>query len=93
MEPEKKFFTSYMGLLHSKNYRRTFAHDLKKMLPRIPLVDAPKDFWGFSKAGKDLAHLPINYEQIKPTKGVIVVYSKIPKGSIQEAMEATTYPP
>lgn len=34
------------------------------MLPRIPLV---KEFWAFSKAGKTLADLHLNYENIAPT--------------------------
>jgi len=32
------------------------------MLPRIPLLDKPKDFWAFSKAGRGLAELHLNYE-------------------------------
>jgi predicted helicase len=34
--------------------------------PRIPLVELPKDFWAFSKAGRDLTELHINYETVKP---------------------------
>ncbi len=60
------------GILHNKQYRVTFANDLKKMLPRIPLVDAPKDFWKFSKAGRELAELHINYENIPAYDGVTV---------------------
>jgi predicted helicase len=49
------------GILHSPEYRERYAADLKKMLPRIPKV---KDFWGFSKAGRALADLHINYETV-----------------------------
>tara|TARA_R110000868_G_scaffold53666_11_gene168274 strand:- start:1081 stop:4131 length:3051 start_codon:yes stop_codon:yes gene_type:complete len=84
---EAIFYYVY-GILHSPEYRITFANDLKKMLPRIPLVDEPRDFWKFSKAGKALADLHINYENIEPAKGVIVMYGKIPKDSIQEAMDS-----
>jgi predicted helicase len=42
------------------------------MLPRIPLVETPKDFWKFSKAGRQLAELHINYENIPPYTGVVV---------------------
>ena len=45
---------------------------LKKMLPRIPLVDEPKDFWRFSKAGRQLAELHINYETVEPANDVTV---------------------
>ena len=40
------------GLLHSKDYRERFAADLKKSLPRIPIVDSLDDFMEFYKAGK-----------------------------------------
>ena len=51
------------GLLHSTTYRSEFAADLKKMLPRIPLV---RDFAGFTVAGRELAELHLNYESVKP---------------------------
>jgi predicted helicase len=60
------------GFLHSKEYRETFVNDLKKMLPRLPLVEDVKDFWAFSKAGRKLAELHINYEIVAPFKGVKV---------------------
>ena len=60
---EDIFYYVY-GILHSKEYRAQFSADLKKMLPRIPLVDIPNDFWAFSKAGRDLAALHLNYEDI-----------------------------
>lgn len=58
---EDVFYYVY-GLLHSPDYRKTFAADLKKMLPRLPLVEKPVDFWSFSKAGRSLADLHLNYE-------------------------------
>lgn len=71
---EDIFYYVY-GILHSQDYRETFANDLKKMLPRIPLVDKPKDFWAFSKAGRSLAELHINYESVAPYKDVEVQMS------------------
>ena len=68
---EDIFYYVY-GILHSPDYRETFANDLKKMLPRIPLVDKPKDFWAFSKAGSNLAELHINYETVEPYNGIDV---------------------
>ena len=50
------------GILHSSDYRREFSADLKKMLPRIPLVESPADFKAFVKAGRELADLHLNYE-------------------------------
>lgn len=67
---KKDIFYYVYGILHSPEYRETFANDLKKILPRIPLVDKPKDFWAFSKAGKTLADLHINYESVEPFNGV-----------------------
>ena len=43
------------------------------MLPRIPLVDEPRDFWKFSKAGRELAELHINYESVPPSDEVTVI--------------------
>ena len=42
------------------------------MLPRLPLLDSAKDFWAFSKAGRALADLHINYETVPPYDGVTV---------------------
>ena len=68
---EDIFYYVY-GLLHSPDYRKAFAADLKKMLPRIPLVEKPADFWAFSKAGRALADLHLNYET-QPACGEVVV--------------------
>lgn len=68
---EDIFYYVY-GILHSSDYRETFEDDLKKMLPRIPLVDDVRDFWSFSKSGRKLAELHLNYETIEPFSGVTV---------------------
>ena len=59
---EDIFYYCY-GILHSPDYREKFASDLKKMLPRLPLVE---DFWGFSKGGRELAYWHLNYESVEP---------------------------
>ncbi len=59
---EHIFYYVY-GLLHSTQYRERFADDLKKSLPRIPIVDNVQDFMAFYKTGKELADLHLNYEQ------------------------------
>ena len=68
------------GILHSPDYRETFVNDLKKMLPRIPLVDKPKDFKAFSDAGRKLAELHINYESVEAFNGVEV---QMPEDKLQ----------
>lgn len=50
------------GVLHVPAYRKRFANDLAKDLPRTPM--AP-DFHAFAKAGKKLAKLHLNYETCK----------------------------
>jgi predicted helicase len=71
---EDIFYYVY-GFLHSPDYRTRFSSDLKKMLPRLPLVEAPADFWKFSKAGRDLAKLHLEYDNFKlaPTAEAIGV--------------------
>ena len=59
---EDIFYYVY-GVLHSPEYRRRFANNLKKELPRIPLA---KDFEAFMKAGRALAHLHVDYESLDP---------------------------
>lgn len=68
---EDIFYYIY-ALLHSPEYRSKFSSDLKKMLPHIPLVEDVKDFWKFSKAGRALADLHINYESVQPFPDVVV---------------------
>ena len=64
VEREDIFYYVY-GILHSKSYRETFSADLKKMLPRIPLISDWQKFWAFSKAGRQLADLHVNYEEVE----------------------------
>jgi predicted helicase len=68
---EDIFYYVY-GFLHSPEYREMFSNDLKKMLPRLPLVEDVKDFWAFSKAGRALADLHLNYENVPRFEEVIV---------------------
>ena len=68
---EDIFYYVY-GFLHSPEYRTTFANDLKKSLPRLPLVDDVRDFWAFSKAGRQLADLHIGYENVPPCPELVV---------------------
>lgn len=59
---EDLFYYVY-GILHSPEYKTRFEADLKKQLPRIPYA---RDFWPFSKAGRELAHWHLNYETVEP---------------------------
>ena len=62
---EDIFYYIY-GLFHSKDYKKSFSADLKKGLPRIPFVNSYDTFELFSKAGRKLSDLHVNYEKIKP---------------------------
>lgn len=71
---EDLFFHIY-ALLHSPQYRTTFAADLKKSLPRIPPVDSAETFWAFSRAGRDLADLHLKYEDVEPWPDLQVTFA------------------
>ena len=62
IKKEDVFWYVY-GILHSPEYKRRFSSDLKKMLPRIPFI---ADFWAFSKSGRALGNLHLNYETVEP---------------------------
>lgn len=81
---EDIFYYVY-GILHSPEYRTTFEADLKKMLPRLPLVDKPEEFMAFSQAGRRLADLHLNYESVEPYQGVnISIKSDNPNYEVQK---------
>jgi predicted helicase len=48
------------GLLHHPEYRTKYAANLRRELPRIPILS---DFWAISDCGKQLADLHVNFEQ------------------------------
>ena len=80
-------------MLHHPEYRAKYAENLKRELPRIPLA---KDFWGFAKAGKELAGLHIDYEKGEPyplkyveTASVAAGFSP-PQESVRLKADATT---
>lgn len=71
IEREDLFYYVY-GFLHSPDYRSAFSADLKKMLPRIPLVESADDFRAFCRAGRKLAELHLDYESAEPYQALVV---------------------
>jgi predicted helicase len=63
------------GLLHHPGYRQKYAANLKRELPRVPMVP---DFWRFSKAGEKLADLHLNYEQQPAYPLKLIENTKVP---------------
>lgn len=60
---KEDIFWFVYGLLHSDQYRARFRNNLRRGLPRIPLV---RDFWGFSRGGRELGGWHLNYESVEP---------------------------
>ena len=69
---DNEFYYVY-GVLHSKEYRKTYASDLQKSLPRIPLL---KNKEKYAEIGRKLADLHLNYEDRPIWEGVEVEISK-----------------
>ena len=65
---EDIFYYVY-GFLHLRSYREKFSAELKKSLPRIILSER---FWEFSRAGRDLAEIHLNYESQPPAKVEVI---------------------
>lgn len=59
---DELFYLVY-GILHSKDYIKTFSNDLKKVTPRIPNLKN-KDM--YIKIGEQLADIHLNYESVAP---------------------------
>ena len=61
-----QIFTYVYGILHSPDYRKRYAGDLARLLPRIPEVSTAEAFVAFSEAGQRLMDLHIGYEEARP---------------------------
>jgi predicted helicase len=60
---EDLFYYMY-GLLHSPDYRERYSDNLGKELPRIPCVRGVQAFRAFSRAGRALAKLHLDYDSV-----------------------------
>ena len=57
-----EIFHYVYALLHHPGYRTRYAENLKRDLPRVPLVPDTETFAAFAAAGKRLADLHLTYE-------------------------------
>ena len=69
IDKEMIFYYVY-GFLHSPEYRITFEADLKKSLPRVPIIEDVDAFNDFYQAGKALAKLHLDYENVPAYEGL-----------------------
>ena len=73
---EDDLFYYIYGILHSEDYRTRYANNLMKELPRIPRVATYEQFMAFAEAGRKLADLHVNFENVPPYAGVKIEYTK-----------------
>lgn len=62
-------FNYIYGLLHSPVFRKKYANDLRKRIPRIPIVEFKEEY---INVGRKLVDLHLNYESVPPYEGVTV---------------------
>ena len=60
---KEAIFHYVYAVLHDPVYRETYAQNLKREFPRIPLYD---DFWRWAAWGEALMALHIGYESVEP---------------------------
>jgi predicted helicase len=67
-EPTKEGIFHYVyAVLHDPAYRETYAQNLKREFPRVPLHGSLRaDFWQWADQGRALMDLHIGYETIEP---------------------------
>ena len=61
---DELFYYIY-GVLHVPSYRKKYAANLRKELPRIPFPKDANQFYLLVKAGKDLGKLHVHYEEVQ----------------------------
>ena len=71
IDADSVFYYIY-GILHSKDYRETYANNLQKEQPRIPRVATFEEFKAFENAGRALGSLHVNYEEVEPYAGCTI---------------------
>ena len=63
----RRWFHYVYAVLHDPQYRETYAQNLKREFPRIPLYgDSEATFWQWAAWGEALMAQHIGYEQVAP---------------------------
>ncbi len=86
---EHIFYYVY-GILHSQDYRDRFNADLKKALPRLPIVDKVETFMEFALKGRKLADLHLNYETMPPHPEVVITGAESGNFTVEKMRFAKT---
>ena len=63
---EDNVFYYVYGILHAPGFRDAFESNLRKEIPRVPLVENRALFDAFAAAGRDLCDLHVGYETVEP---------------------------
>lgn len=87
---KEDIFHYVYAVLHNPAYRKKYELNLKREFPRIPFY---KDFWQWSKWGKQLMDLHINYEAAKPYKLKVITSETKKKHKKQKEMFAKVEEP
>lgn len=67
---ESKTFNYIYAVLNSKEYKKIYANDLSKELPKIPILEEIEEY---IKIGEKLVDLHLNYEKIEACSDVKIV--------------------
>ena len=80
---KEAIFHYVYAVLHDPSYRETYAQNLKREFPRIPLYgDSETTFWQWAAWGEALMVLHIGYEQAAP---FALVRSDVPDEKVRAA--------
>ncbi len=63
------------GVMHAKDWRETYKHDLQRSLPKVPLA---ADFQAFRSAGERLMEIHADYELQPEQEGVVCLVDDKP---------------
>jgi predicted helicase len=80
---KEAIFHYVYAVLHDPQYRETYAQNLKREFPRIPLYgDTESTFWQWAAWGEALMALHIGYEQVAP---FALVRTDVPDDKVRAA--------